>query len=123
MIEEYEKKINNYNYKNRNLNTSVNSLDSLKGQLSDIVTKLVKESIKLDSATNTVGYNYEVDDVSIVKIIVKNKSEVDSVVSYIKGIISGLDTEVSNINKQIESNNRSISYYKRLLKALKGSDA
>ncbi len=120
MIEEYEKKINYLYYLNRNLSSSIGSFNTLRGQLAGIVSKLEKENTKLETLVKNIGSYYTVDGLAIGDKISDNEDDIDSVISFINGIISGVDTKVSDIKKQIDSNNNSIWWYEKKLKELKG---
>lgn len=119
MIEKYERIINNLSYEVYSLSSSISSFNSIKSQLVDLVTRLNRESGKIDKLANQVKAYYSVDEVGIDNKIMDNKEDIDSVISYINSIITGVDSKISDVNRQIDNDNDSIWYYKRKIKELK----
>ncbi len=119
MIDEYNRIINNLSYQNYNLSSSLSSYNDLKSQLAGLVSKLRKESNNLDNFANKVGAYYSVDNISIGDRVKDNKEDVDSVILYINGIISGIESKTSDINRKVDNNNNSIWYYRNKIRELK----
>jgi len=119
MIEKYERIINNLSYEVYNLSSSISSFNSVKSQLADLITRLNKESNKVEKLANQVKAYYSVDGVGIDNKIMDNKEDIDSAISYINSIITGVDSKISDVNRKIDNNNDSIWYYKKKIKELK----
>ncbi|MBQ6285222.1 MAG: hypothetical protein IJK67_02795 [Bacilli bacterium] len=119
MIEEYQKIIDRLYYQNRDLSSSLQSLNNLNSKLLDFNVKLNRESTKLDSFANKVVSYYSIDEIAINKKIVKNKEDVDSVIAYVNGIVSGISENISSTSDKINNNKNKIKYYERKIKEKK----
>lgn len=116
MIEEYVKSIDKLRYQNRSLISNLQSLNDLNSKIIDLKIKLTKESKTLDSFANRVGTYYSIEDNPINFKIMNNKDDVDSVIEYINGIITGISESISSTTNKIENNKSKIKRYEKKVK-------
>ena len=121
MIEEYVKSIDKLRYQNRSLISNLQSLSNLNSKLVNLTIKLTKESNALDSFANKIGNYYSIDDNPINSKIMNNKDDVDSVIEYINGIVSGINENIESTNRIINENKNRIKRYEKKAKAVKDS--
>ncbi len=119
MIEEYVKSIDKLRYQNRSLISNLQSLSNLNSKLVNLTIKLTKESNALDSFANKIGNYYSIDDNPINSKIMNNKDDVDSVIEYINGIVSGINENIESTNRIINENKNRIKRYEKKAKAVK----
>lgn len=121
MIEEYVKSIDKLRYQNRSLISNLQSLSNLNSKLVNLTIKLTKESNALDSFANKIGNYYSIDNNPINSKIMNNKDDVDSVIEYINGIVSGINENIESTNRIINENKNRIKRYEKKVKAVKDS--
>ena len=119
MIEEYVKSIDKLRYQNRSLISNLQSLSNLNSKLVNLTIKLTKESNALDSFANKIGNYYSIDNNPINSKIMNNKDDVDSVIEYINGIVSGINENIESTNRIINENKNRIKLYEKKAKAVK----